>query len=430
VLLGGCPAAGLSMSAPPCPSRKLPRASPLVSPTTRPITHCAGWLPAPPARRWIPTKERSRSLAFVYSGMFVGSIIGLGASPHIVGALGWPSVFYMFGSLGVIWCAGWRAGWQAGARAGRACRTSGTARSSSCCLTYRVPLAGAAPLSATNRRNLRCCCVGGHRTLPPLVMWPLRAHPPPSKRATHPPARPAAQVHVLAAQRGQHARRGRDPQQARAGAHPRGHARRHRRPRRVGAMGAAAEPPGGVGAHRDALLPQLGPLHPADVDAGVLQPGAVRLRYRGSTTLVGRTMRTHGQHAGLCGPGRAVCCFSRGGRSGAYLGSGALAGQAAVAQGSAKGPPHLACAHPSPTHAVHSVLYIRSWAWTSCPAAPSACCRGWPWRAPPTWPAGWRTIWWSGASPSRSCARCGRCAWARMRGEGRPFLADGPSGTC
>lgn len=58
--------------------------------------------------KWIPTKERSRSLAFVYSGMFVGSIIGLGASPHIVGALGWPSVFYMFGSLGVIWYTFWQ----------------------------------------------------------------------------------------------------------------------------------------------------------------------------------------------------------------------------------------------------------------------------------------------------------------------------------
>ena len=32
--------------------------------------------------RWVPVKERSRSLALVYSGMFLGSIIGLSLSPQ------------------------------------------------------------------------------------------------------------------------------------------------------------------------------------------------------------------------------------------------------------------------------------------------------------------------------------------------------------
>lgn len=58
-------------------------------------------------RRWVPVRERSRSLALVYSGMYIGSILGLGFSPHMVHALGWPSVFYVFGSLGVLWYLLW-----------------------------------------------------------------------------------------------------------------------------------------------------------------------------------------------------------------------------------------------------------------------------------------------------------------------------------
>lgn len=58
--------------------------------------------------RWVPVQERSRSLAMVYSGMYAGSIAGLSLSPHMVAALGWPSVFFIFGSLGVAWFAVWQ----------------------------------------------------------------------------------------------------------------------------------------------------------------------------------------------------------------------------------------------------------------------------------------------------------------------------------
>lgn len=57
----------------------------------------------------MPVKERSRSLALVYSGMYSGSILGLALSPHMVATLGWPSVFYVFGSLGVAWYLLWQA---------------------------------------------------------------------------------------------------------------------------------------------------------------------------------------------------------------------------------------------------------------------------------------------------------------------------------
>lgn len=53
-------------------------------------------------------QERSRSLAMVYSGMYTGSIMGLSLSPHMVQVLGWPSVFFIFGSLGVVWFALWQ----------------------------------------------------------------------------------------------------------------------------------------------------------------------------------------------------------------------------------------------------------------------------------------------------------------------------------
>ena len=57
--------------------------------------------------KWIPVSERSRSLALVYSGMYLGSVTGLAFSPALINNFGWPSVFYSFGSLGSIWFALW-----------------------------------------------------------------------------------------------------------------------------------------------------------------------------------------------------------------------------------------------------------------------------------------------------------------------------------
>ncbi|XP_077241935.1 ascorbate transporter, chloroplastic-like [Tasmannia lanceolata] len=57
--------------------------------------------------KWIPVSERSRSLALVYSGMYLGSVTGLAFSPMLIHKFGWPSVFYSFGSLGSIWFVLW-----------------------------------------------------------------------------------------------------------------------------------------------------------------------------------------------------------------------------------------------------------------------------------------------------------------------------------
>lgn len=57
--------------------------------------------------KWVPVSERSRSLALVYSGMYLGSVTGLAFSPFLIHQYGWPSVFYSFGSLGTVWVALW-----------------------------------------------------------------------------------------------------------------------------------------------------------------------------------------------------------------------------------------------------------------------------------------------------------------------------------
>ncbi|THG08757.1 hypothetical protein TEA_014039 [Camellia sinensis var. sinensis] len=51
--------------------------------------------------KWIPVSERSRSLALVYSGMYLGSVTGLAFSPILIHNFGWSFVFYSFGSLEV-----------------------------------------------------------------------------------------------------------------------------------------------------------------------------------------------------------------------------------------------------------------------------------------------------------------------------------------
>lgn len=67
-----------------------------------PIVPCTHALLA----KWIPPTERSRMGAFVYAGAQFGTIIsmplsGLLAEYGFDG--GWPSIFYIFGLVGVIW---------------------------------------------------------------------------------------------------------------------------------------------------------------------------------------------------------------------------------------------------------------------------------------------------------------------------------------
>lgn len=58
--------------------------------------------------KWVPESERSRSLSLTYSGMYLGSVIGLWLCPTFIVSFGWQSVFYIFGALGFFWWAFWQ----------------------------------------------------------------------------------------------------------------------------------------------------------------------------------------------------------------------------------------------------------------------------------------------------------------------------------
>eukprot|EP00250_Pteridium_aquilinum_P017261 c23536_g1_i1 orf=57-2033(+) len=56
--------------------------------------------------RNVPATERTRAVAFVFTGLNVGSVIGLVLAPAIIERFGWESVFYIFGVIGIVWCIG------------------------------------------------------------------------------------------------------------------------------------------------------------------------------------------------------------------------------------------------------------------------------------------------------------------------------------
>ena len=57
--------------------------------------------------RWTLPSERARVLSVNYSGMYVGTVVALSASPLIIKSLGWPALFYISGALGAAWVAVW-----------------------------------------------------------------------------------------------------------------------------------------------------------------------------------------------------------------------------------------------------------------------------------------------------------------------------------
>jgi ACS family sodium-dependent inorganic phosphate cotransporter len=59
------------------------------------------------AARWTIASERSRAISLYVSGVSFGTALALLASPVIVLSLGWPAVFYMSGTLGVLWLVIW-----------------------------------------------------------------------------------------------------------------------------------------------------------------------------------------------------------------------------------------------------------------------------------------------------------------------------------
>ena len=56
--------------------------------------------------QWVPQRERSRFVGMTASGQYVGTALTLVSSPLV--DIWWPSVFLVFGAMGVVWLALWQ----------------------------------------------------------------------------------------------------------------------------------------------------------------------------------------------------------------------------------------------------------------------------------------------------------------------------------
>ncbi|XP_068081868.1 vesicular glutamate transporter 1 [Anabrus simplex] len=57
--------------------------------------------------RWAPPLERSRLATFAVSGCNVGTVLVLPISGLLASTVGWPSIFYVFGAIGLLWYIAW-----------------------------------------------------------------------------------------------------------------------------------------------------------------------------------------------------------------------------------------------------------------------------------------------------------------------------------
>ena len=58
--------------------------------------------------RWFPADEKSKAVALNASGIPIGTVFALVATPWIVAHMGWEWAFYLFGGVGVIWYLAWQ----------------------------------------------------------------------------------------------------------------------------------------------------------------------------------------------------------------------------------------------------------------------------------------------------------------------------------
>ncbi|XP_049792913.1 vesicular glutamate transporter 1-like isoform X3 [Schistocerca nitens] len=59
--------------------------------------------------RWAPPLERSRLATIAFSGSYFGTVIAMPAAGVLADHVGWPSIFYVFGVVGLCWCIAWGA---------------------------------------------------------------------------------------------------------------------------------------------------------------------------------------------------------------------------------------------------------------------------------------------------------------------------------
>jgi MFS family permease len=58
--------------------------------------------------RWVPDSERARAMGAVNSGIPLGTVFALLATPWIVQTFGWEWAFYSFGIIGILWFFVWQ----------------------------------------------------------------------------------------------------------------------------------------------------------------------------------------------------------------------------------------------------------------------------------------------------------------------------------
>lgn len=57
--------------------------------------------------KWVPVRERARSMAFSNSGIPIGQVFALLVAPWIALQWGWEWIFYIFGGIGGVWYLAW-----------------------------------------------------------------------------------------------------------------------------------------------------------------------------------------------------------------------------------------------------------------------------------------------------------------------------------
>lgn len=57
--------------------------------------------------RWAPPLERSRLATLAFSGSYMGTVLAMPLSGVLADRVGWQSVFYVTGSLALVWCVAW-----------------------------------------------------------------------------------------------------------------------------------------------------------------------------------------------------------------------------------------------------------------------------------------------------------------------------------
>jgi ACS family sodium-dependent inorganic phosphate cotransporter len=60
--------------------------------------------------RWVPPLQRSRAVALLTSSLYLGTVIALPVTGWLVHDFGWPTPFYLFGAVGIVWAIVWFAG--------------------------------------------------------------------------------------------------------------------------------------------------------------------------------------------------------------------------------------------------------------------------------------------------------------------------------